>query len=394
MTLVRRYPGAGAAARAFGLALALAGGVTAATAAAAQQRAPREFMQEDGLVTVTLGGVATRLEVLVVRPFGRAGRLPIALVTHGKPESEDDLATVHASNFRAIARDLARRGWLAVVVARRGFGLSDGGVAFAGTCRPGADLAAMFRREAEDLAAVLAEIARRPDADAGRVIAVGGSAGGAAVLALAGQPPPGLKAVVNVSGGLRLSACAFEDRLVAALAALRPQVPALWIYARNDRTFPADLVARLHAGALAQGSDARLTMLDPVGEDGHTIFMSPDGRLRWYAALDAFLRDLGLPTIGVAEVEALMAGGFEAAQRPTVERYLGVPGEKAMARPVGGGRLNWFLGGPDLAAARRLALEQCEKAGAPCEIVAENNRLVAGPLVPAGDRAAGRPGPR
>lgn len=366
-----------------------------ATAAAAQSR-PREFVQEDGLLAVTLGGAATRLETLVVRPYGRPGRLPIALVTHGKPASDDDLATVHASNFRSVARDLARRGWLAVVVARRGFGLSEGDVAYTGTCRPGADLAAMFRREADDLAAVFAEIARRPYADATRAIAIGGSAGGAAVLALASQPPPGLRAVVNVSGGLRMNGCAFEDRLVAAVAGLRPKVPALWVYARNDQTFPADLVGRMHAAALAEGTDARLTMLDPLGEDGHFIFMSPEGRVRWYAALDAFLRDLSLPTVGAAEVDALMAAGFEPAQRVSVQRYVGVPGEKAMARPVGGGRLNWSLAASDIAQARKLALEQCEKAGAPCEIVAENNRP--GGSLPGstavGGRSADKPGSR
>ena len=354
--------------------VAIVGGLTVAAAAQAQGRA-REFIQEDGLVAVSLGGAPVRLEVLTVRSADRTGRLPIALVTHGKPASDDDLATVHASNFRSIARDLARRGWLAVVVVRRGFGLSEGEPAYSGTCRAGADLAAMFRREAEDLAAVLAEVGRRSYADPARAIALGGSAGGAAVLALASQPPPGLRAVVNVSGGLRLNACPFEDRLVAAIAGLRPKVPALWVYARNDKTFPAELVTRMHAAAVAAGADARMTMLEPVGEDGHHIFMSTDGRVRWYAALDAFLIDMGLPTIGSADVDVLMAAGLEPAQRTAAQRYLSVPGEKALARPAGGGRLNWSMSGSDVAQARKSALEQCEKSGARCEIVAENNRL-------------------
>ncbi len=380
-----------AAARTFAAVVAVAAGLTAAAAAAQTPARVREFVQEDSLVTVTLGGGPVRLEVLTVRSADRTGRLPIALITHGKPASDDDLATVHASNFRSIARDLARRGWLAVAVVRRGFGLSEGEQAYSGTCRPGADLAAMFRREAEDLAAVLTEIGRKPFADPARAIALGGSAGGAAVLALASQPPPGLKAVVNVSGGLRLNACPFEDRLVAAIAGLRPKVPALWVYARNDKTFPAELVARMHAAAVAAGSDARMTMLDPVGEDGHVIFMSTEGRVRWYAALDAFLVDLGLPTIGPAEVDTLMAAGLEPGQRTAAQRYLSVPGEKALARPAGGGRLNWSMSGSDVTQARKSALEQCEKSGTKCEILAENNRLVPpSPAVP--PAAAGAPG--
>ncbi len=372
---MKRFP----AARPIIRAILAAAVVAAPLAAADAQTRPREFIQEDGLTAVSLGGSVLKLETLLVRSIGRTGRLPIALITHGKPASDDDLATVHASNFRSVARDLARRGWLAVVVARRGYGLSEGEVAYRGTCQPGADLAAMFRREADDLAAVLTEIGRRPYADATRVIAIGGSAGGAAVLALASQPPPGLRAVVNVSGGLRLNSCPFEDRLVAAMAGLRPKVPALWIYARNDQTFPAELATRMHVAAVAAGADARMTMLDPVGEDGHQIFMSMEGRVRWYAALDAFLNDIGLPTVSTAEVDALMAAAqLDPAQRVPVQRYVAVPGEKALARPTGGGRLNWFMAGNDIAQARRLALEQCQKSAPQCEIVAENNRPVVG----------------
>jgi hypothetical protein len=70
-----------------------------------------------------------------------------------------------------------------------------------------------------------------------------------------------------------------------------------------------------------------------------------------------------------------MAAGLEPAQRTAAQRYLSVPGEKALARPAGGGRLNWSMSGSDVAQARKSALEQCEKSGARCEIVAENNRL-------------------
>ena len=93
--------------------------------------------------------------------------------------------------------------------------------------------------DADDLAATLRSVAQRPDADPAHVIVIGESAGGAAGIALAARHPPGLQAVINVSGGLRFEECPKEEELVAAFRAYgaRSRVPSLWIYARNDSFF-------------------------------------------------------------------------------------------------------------------------------------------------------------
>lgn len=360
------------------------------TAARAQDAAPPrapEFVQETSLLPVTIGGATFRLEVMVVRSRAATGRLPIALLTHGKPGPREDLATIHATGYRSIARDLARRGWLAVVVVRRGYGFSEGSLPHFGDCKAGYDLARMFRTDALDLAAVLTVVANRPDADATRAIAIGVSAGGAASLALAASAPANLKAVVNVSGGLRNETCPYEARLVETVASFgrTTKIPTLWLYARNDRLFGPELVHKMHGAFVGAGGDARLAMMDPIGDDGHALFSLTEGRTRWYAALDAFLRDLSLPTLGDHDVDAVMAQGLDAGQRPSVVRYMAVPGEKALARPVGGGKLTWYLGQADVATARRLAMELCEKTAPKCEVVAENNRPAgkAGALEPA-----------
>src|SRR5207237_8790586 len=123
--------------------------------------------------------------------------------------------------------DLAMRGWLAVVVMRRGFGGSDGlpGVSRGGaymSCENG-DLARGFDAEADDLDAALKTIAERPDADGSRAIAIGQSLGGGAVLALAARQPAGLLGAVNVSGGAWRNEGATvcdHDALVATMATL------------------------------------------------------------------------------------------------------------------------------------------------------------------------------
>jgi dienelactone hydrolase len=116
------------------------------------------------------------------------------------------------------------------------------------------------------------------------VIALGASAGGAAVLALAARNPPGLRAVVNVSGGIRpLSPdggpgvyCKPED-LVPAFAGLgeRSRVPSLWLYAENDSLFPADYVRGLHEAYVAKGGRSDFHMFEPIGATAITCSRMP-----------------------------------------------------------------------------------------------------------------------
>src|SRR4051794_7427440 len=94
----------------------------AANAAVAQG----DLIEDPGFLRVTIGSKQVRLEALTVKRAGTAGRLPIALFAHGKTGTQARMSEQHAQDYVGQARDLARRGWLAVVVMRRGFGQSDG----------------------------------------------------------------------------------------------------------------------------------------------------------------------------------------------------------------------------------------------------------------------------
>ena len=145
--------------------------------------------------------------------------------------------------MRGWAHDLAHRGWLAVAVMRRGYGASEGEVADdAGNCAS-PDVGRYLDAHADDLEAALHAIAHRGDTDMGRVLAIGDSAGGAAVMALAARTP--LVGVVNVSGGLGRhpgpfrsypDCTAFESDLVWNFARFgtAAHMPTLWLYAEND----------------------------------------------------------------------------------------------------------------------------------------------------------------
>src|SRR3954453_7242814 len=67
--------------------------------------APPPFLEESALVPVKINGETVRLEMLFVKPQNVTGRLPIILISHGKPATQAEMATVHATNYRSVAHD-------------------------------------------------------------------------------------------------------------------------------------------------------------------------------------------------------------------------------------------------------------------------------------------------
>ena len=351
-----------------------------------------ELLEERTFLTVQNDKGRFRLEALVVKPAKADGRLPIALITHGKNAKAAENQALRADMMLPQARDFAARGWLAVVVLRRGYGQSDGlpgvsrGAAYM-ACE-NADLARGFEVEADDLDGALKVVAARPDADGSRAIAIGQSLGGGVVLAFAARRPAGLLGVVNVSGGAwrtngEGNVCQHAD-LVAAMATLgaRTRIPTLWLYAENDSLFPPELVTRMRDAYAASGGRAELRMFPPVVHDGHRLFADFGGRVKWLRAVDGFLQAHGMPNTNLARAEMVMSTTKLAARsRPVVDEYLSTPAPKLLVATPSGAGAYWVANPNDIEGARKRLLTNCrEKSGADCTVVMENNELVR-PLV-------------
>jgi dienelactone hydrolase len=351
-----------------------------------------ELLEERTFLTVQNDKGRFRLEALVVKPAKADGRLPIALITHGKNAKAAENQALRADMMLPQARDFAARGWLAVVVLRRGFGQSDGlpgvsrGAAYM-ACE-NADLARGFEVEADDLDGALKVVAARPDADGSRAIAIGQSLGGGVVLAFAARRPAGLLGVVNVSGGAwrtngEGNVCQHAD-LVAAMATLgaRTRIPTLWLYAENDSLFPPELVTRMRDAYAASGGRAELRMFPPVVHDGHRLFADFGGRVKWLRAVDGFLQTHGMPNTNLARAEMVMSTTKLAARsRPVVDEYLSTPAPKLLVATPSGAGAYWVANPNDIEGARKRLLTNCrERSGAECTVVMENNELVR-PLV-------------
>jgi dienelactone hydrolase len=249
-----------------------------------------------------------------------------------------------------------------------------------------------FAADADDLQGALDAVSKRPDADPSRTIAIGVSAGGAAVVALAARNPKNLRGVVSISGGLRMPDCPKEDVLVNAYRefGVSSRIPNIWIYAKNDSFFGPTLVERMQSAFLDGGGDVKLVMYEKFGNDGHTLFNSASGKLQWLMEMDAFLRFHGLPAARRERVAELMKIlKLEDKQRGFLDRYLAAPTFKVMAQTPDGKHHFTQFGASTLDSARKAALNACQeryKTSEPCKIVMENDNWLGG-------EAAGRDKP-
>jgi dienelactone hydrolase len=242
-------------------------------------------------------GAPFGLDVLKVE-VERPGKHPLALLTHGTSNDPEENAHTTPWSFLPQALWFARRGYVVLVVVRKGYGNSSGDQdgrhgacngSVGGFSDSGEDSAA-------DLRAAIRYAATLPDVDAGTIVSVGVSTGGFAQVALTADPPPGLKAAISFAGGRggdgKLHNCN-EDGIVSAFHGFgkKSRLPMLWIYSENDKWFPPELARKFDAAFRQAGGNDQLVMVPPFSDDGHHFFYDVSG---WSPIVDTFLKDQNL----------------------------------------------------------------------------------------------------
>ncbi|MBP2293077.1 CocE/NonD family hydrolase [Azospirillum rugosum] len=326
-----------------------------------------------------LGAGKVVLEALVVRPDG-PGPFPLAVINHGSPRDPAVRGRMSPNGMLPQARELARRGWAAVVVMRRGYGGSEGDWAETnGPCKS-PDYKTAGEQGADDIRQAIRFLVQQPYVDAKRIISVGVSAGGFATVALTADPPPGLVAAVSFAGGRGSRAddevCA-PERLVDAFRAFgrTSRVPMLWVYAENDHFFGPRLARDFHAAFTGAGGRADFVAAPAFGKDGHSLFSGP-GIPQWTPALDRFLAEqkltprktlIDLPTAALPPPPGLSERG-----RASFQDYLAAAPNKAFAVSTDGA-FGWRTARRSEEEARDGALENCAKnAKRTCRVVYVN----------------------
>jgi dienelactone hydrolase len=285
---------------AFILAISLVG------AAKAQPTALPGLIHTPMTVAIALpDGRPVNLEALTIRP-DRPGRFPLVILVHGTPRPStgtipDIYRRLSPAGLASPALMFARHGYAAVSILRRGFGRSDGPYA-EGHTNPcdNTDYLRLALISAEDVTGAVVALQRESWVDPRRIVLLGLSTGGLAVIAVAAANPPGVVGVIDFAGArgsYKPDNVCSPHRLAEAFTRFgqTARIPALWVFAENDHYFNPVLARRLFDAYTGGGAPAKFQLMPPFGEDGHSLLSRGPPDL-WWPPVEAFLATLHLPT--------------------------------------------------------------------------------------------------
>jgi dienelactone hydrolase len=220
----------------------------------------------------------TASHALLFRPSGD-GPFPLAVIAHATTQNVLRRAQMPQPEYRALAAWLVARGFAVLVPERPGHGATGGlYLEDQGGCDE-ADYISAGRVTADEIAAAAGFMRKqsfiRPD---GMVI-VGHSAGGWGALALAGENPRDVSAIIVFAPGRGGRANDFPDRvcaphtLVATAAEFGKgaRVPVTWLVAANDSYFSPALSKQLADAFRRSGGRVEFRVLAASGSEGHWL---------------------------------------------------------------------------------------------------------------------------
>ncbi len=312
------------------------------------------------------------------------GKHPLVVITHGTAREVEPRNNVTPWIFLPQARWFARRGFIVLVVVRRGYGTSSGKPDYLdnGHC-PNTDYEGAARKSAEDLRVAIDFGSKLSQVDPTRVVAVGISTGGMATVALTADAPKNLIAGINFAGGRGSTADHDVCNVPSLVAAYRnlgkhSRTPMLWIYADNDKYFWPELAQQFDVAFRSTGGQDQLIHAPPFGEDGHSLFNR--GISIWGPMVDDFLiaHDLVLlpqPLPEITPPNIPPPAGLSEHGQQTFRSYLTLGPHKAFATSAHHFAFSTAQMTTD--SARKNALENCNRLAAPdketCNIVFEEN---------------------
>jgi dienelactone hydrolase len=260
---------------------------------AAEAPVPMRWTEREFMMPVR--GAMQGIDVLQVE-VERPGKHPLAILTHGTAAERMDRATVTPWLFLPQAIWFARRGYVVLVVVRKGYGRSTGDQdGKFGGCQTGGRGSFVEAGEdsAEDLRAAAKYAGEKlSEVDVGTVVSAGVSTGGFAQVALTADPPPGLKAAISFAGGRGGDGKEHNCDLGGVVSAFqhfgkKSRIPMLWIYSENDHWFPPAMTHKFDEAFRAGGGIDQLVMVPPYREDGHAYYYDVAA---WTPIVEDFLR--------------------------------------------------------------------------------------------------------
>jgi dienelactone hydrolase len=228
------------------------------------------------LVPTPAPDVAARARLF--RPPGD-GPFRLAVIAHATTQNVLRRAQMPQPEYRALAGWLVGRGFAVLVPERPGHGATGGRyLEDQGGCDE-ADYARSGRATAEAITAAANFVRKQPFVRPDGMVIVGHSAGAWGALALAGESPKEISAIIAFAPGRGGHAndqpnkvCA-PHTLMAAAAEFgkNARVPVTWLVAANDTYFSPELSRRMADAFRGSGGKVEFRALSASGSEGHWL---------------------------------------------------------------------------------------------------------------------------
>jgi dienelactone hydrolase len=245
---------------------------------------------------VPLAGQSMLMHALVLRPPGR-GPFPLAVINHGSSQNATRRKRFAMPTYDTASRWFLARGYVVVLPLRPGHGTTAGPYfEDQGRCQT-ADYRRAGLATADSIQSAVDYLTAQSFVRKAGVVAIGHSAGGWGVLALASRNPQAVQAAINFGGGRGgevddkpRNNCA-PERLVAAAGTFgrTARIPTLWLYGENDGHFAPALSGRMVEAFRGAGGRADYHLLPPIVADGHALIDSDAAVPLWGPIVERFL---------------------------------------------------------------------------------------------------------
>ena len=246
---------------------------------------------------------ATPARAVLFRPPGE-GPFRLAVIAHASTQNVLRRAQMPQPEYRALASWLVARDFAVLVPERPGHGATGGKyLEDQGGCDE-ADYSRSGRATADEIAAAAGFVRQQSFVRQDGMLIVGHSAGAWGALALAGERPQDVSAVIAFAAGrgghandLPNEVCA-PHTLVAAAGEFgkAARVPVIWLVAANDSYFSPELSKQLADAFRAGGGRVDFYVLPASGSEGHWLAESESGLKLAEPVLDRALKVLASTT--------------------------------------------------------------------------------------------------
>jgi len=239
----------------------------------------------------------TPAHAILFRPPGD-GPFPLALIAHASTQNVLRRAQMPQPEYRALAAWLVARGFAVLVPERLGHGATGGKYLEDQRGCDDADYFAAGRATADEIAIALGFVRKQPFIRPDGAVIIGHSAGAWGALALAGESPKDVAAIIAFAPGRGGHANDFPNQvcaphtLIAAAAEFgkTARVPVTWLVAANDSYFSPVLSRQLADVFRSGGGKVDFRVLPAYGGEGHWLPETESGVRLAAAELDRALK--------------------------------------------------------------------------------------------------------